>query len=101
MAREPRPLPKPNINFVNVPKSGGDGIEAYQRANDKRIKGIEDLTKAVLVVALISLVGIVVAVVGLLLDQMHFNNQTYRQDSSDSQAQIRLLQDEINQIKGN
>lgn len=90
MAKVPEPIKDvPAEEFGDLPKPTDGGIGARLDATDKKLADIEQLTKAILVVAAISLVGVVVAVCGLVLDQMHYNNQNYKQQ----------LQNEINILK--
>lgn len=86
-------VPK-DTDFSELPKS--DGLDARLDANEKRLASTERLTRYILYVAIIGLIGVVVAGIGLVLDQMRFNNQTYRQTNSEH---IQLLQDEINNLK--
>ncbi|QQR52654.1 hypothetical protein IPG36_00815 [bacterium] len=73
------------------------GPEPTHRRNERRITSIESLVHAVLFVAVISMVGIVVAVVGLVIDELHFNNQTYRQQSEKTQLEIEYLKQQLSQ----
>jgi len=82
------------VVFEDLPKA--DGLDAYKAETDKKLADIEQLTKYILWVGLISLVAVIVAVTGLVIDQIHFNNQTYRQENND---RVQLLQDEINNLK--
>lgn len=57
----------------------------------ERLGNVENVTQAVLWVGLISLVAIVVAVSAMVLDQFHFNNQTYHDQSDKNNAEIEEL----------
>ena len=78
---DPKPVEAPEgTEFEDLRQNEPDGgLSAYKAVTDKKLADIEQLTKAILLVAVISLVGVVVACAGLILDQMHFNNQTYTQ----------------------
>lgn len=87
-------------NFSELePKTDSGITTAWMGATDKRIGDIEQLTKYILGIAILTILAIVVAVIGIVVDQMRFNNQSYKQQSSDSQTQIRLLQEEVNSLK--
>jgi len=88
----------PSITFdagqlTNAINDVDGGMKAYQAKTDKKLLDIEQLTKAIMFVAVISLVGVVVAVCGLVLDQVHFNNSTYEQRSQYYEEQIKILKD--------
>lgn len=72
---------------------------AVQQKNERRFSTIESLVYAVIFVAIISLVGIVVAVTTLVIDQMHFNSQTYRDQSDKTNLQIQELNLQIDVLK--
>jgi hypothetical protein len=99
MAKYPTPLQDTGGKFEPIQISNDGGLGAYQEKTNKRFADIEQLTKAIIFLAIITLIGVVVAVSGLVIDQMHFNNQTYTQGASDNKTEIQLLQDEVNQLK--
>jgi hypothetical protein len=82
-----------------IPISGDSIGGQTQKQNERRFATIETLVYAVVFVALVSLVGIVVAVCTLVIDQMHFNNETYREQSINLQSQVQVLQTEIQDLK--
>ena len=47
-------------------------------ADPKRLDDLEDLVKAVFIVIIISVGVLVISAAALVLDQLHFNNQIYR-----------------------
>jgi hypothetical protein len=76
------------------------------RSLKQRLFNVENLTQAVLWVGIISLVAVVVTVSAMVLDQMHFNNQTYRDQSDKASAEYQelnarldILQNQINDQK--
>lgn len=74
-----KPVPEEvGDKFSPLPTGGDGGLDAYKQATDRRLQEMETLTKAVLFIAVVTVVGLVVAVSGLILDQLHFNNQFYQ-----------------------
>jgi len=67
-------------NYV-TPREGL-GTEALPATFNSRLGNVEDLSQNILTLVVVSLIGVVVAlVIGvcvLTLDQLHFNNQIYR-----------------------
>ncbi len=68
-----------DATFSEISTSGGSlsAFEEYKTTTDKRIADIETLTKAILFLAVVSLIGIIVAVSSMVIDQMRFNTSTY------------------------
>lgn len=58
----------------------------------KRLGNLENLTQAVLWVGISTIVAVLVTCCALVLDQMHFNNQTYREQSRLDDEQFKALQ---------
>ena len=98
---EVTPIPTNNSEIIPVPTSETEltPSSAVQRKNERRFSTLETLVYAVIFVAVISLVGIVVAVTTLVIDQMHFNNQTYRDQSEKTNLQIQELNLRIDALK--
>jgi hypothetical protein len=96
---KPKPITEIEGKFEPINPHSDVGLETYKKVTDKRFADMEQLTKAILFVAIIALIGVVVAVAGLVIDQMHFNNSTYNKQYGDDQAEIRLLQSEVNELK--
>ncbi len=97
----------PNTEEV-IEEASGEGLvpipadsltPTAQQRNERRFANIETLVYAVVFVALVTLVGIVVAVCAMVVDQLHFNNQTYREQSDKNQAEIQALRAELNSLK--
>lgn len=65
----------------------------------KRLFNVESVTQAVLWVGIISLVAVVVTVSAMVIDQFHFNNQTYRDQSDKTNAQIEELNTRIDGLQ--
>lgn len=57
----------------------------------ERLGNLENLTQAVLWVGLATIVGVLITCCALVIDQMHFNNQTYRDQSDKTNLQIQEL----------
>jgi cell division protein FtsL len=64
-----------------------------------RLSDVENLTKTVLFVVAISLVGVLIALYALISDNMHYNNETYKEQSGSFQTQLNTLQSEVNTLK--
>lgn len=62
----------------------------------ERVSDIESLIKTVLIVVVVSVAAMILAAVVLVIEEFHFNNQTYREQSTNLQSQINTLQTEIN-----
>jgi len=80
-----KPFDGPTGPFEPLTPDTDSGLDAYKQESDRRFKEIENITRAILFVAVISLVGVVVAVVGIFIDQVHFNYQTYSQNQEQRQ----------------
>ncbi len=74
--------PKKGGGFI-VPSADADTQQVPMNISG-RLAGVEDLTKTILTVVVISLAAMIVSTVigvgALILDQMHFNNEVYRDD---------------------
>lgn len=81
-----------NEKIIEVPSSGpASGISSLPQSVKARLTDVETLTKAVLWVGVAAVAAVIVTTCGLVLDQMHFNNQTYRDQSEKSNLQIQEL----------
>jgi hypothetical protein len=58
------------------------GVSSSPASVKSRLTDVENLTKAILWVGIISVVGVIITCCTLVIDQMHFNNQTYKDQSS-------------------
>lgn len=65
----------------------------------ERVSDVESLIKTVLVVVVVSVGAMILAMCAMLLDQIHFNNQTYREQSGQIETQIQQLQLQTNSIQ--
>lgn len=109
MAKKSEPIPEPTIvpeaEFQPLPQEDEGGLKSFRASTNKRFADMEQVTKAILFVAIISLVGIIVAVSGLVLDQMHYSNSSYEQRNQYYEDQIRLLKEQNDilreQVRGN
>jgi hypothetical protein len=102
---EPTSIPKTEANkddrLTPIPDEGSV-VQVNQnilKQHGQRIGTLEILIYTIAFVALISLVGIVISVVSLVVDQEHFNNETYREQSTTLQTDIQVLQAQINSLK--
>lgn len=94
----PKPIEDFKGKFTPL-KPADNGLQVFMDATAKKFADVEQLTKAILFVAVISLIGTVVAVVGLVVDQMHFNNQTYVQQAARNQDAVDQLRAEVQDLK--
>lgn len=97
---------QPVIVVGNQPSGGNAATPSANKKFGKRLGNIENITQAVLWVGVISLVAVVVTVVGMVIDQMIFNNQTYKDQSDKTNAQIleintriELMNAQLDQLK--
>jgi triphosphoribosyl-dephospho-CoA synthetase len=65
----------------------------------RRVDNLEDLTRAVLYVTFVTLIGVIVSLGSVLLDQWRFNQQTYKEASQDAQEVITNLDTEVSNLK--
>jgi hypothetical protein len=82
------------------------GITSVSKSVRTRLTNVENITQAVLWVGIISLVAIVVTVSGMVIDQFHFNNQTYKDQSDKTNLELQeinarmdILQNQLNAQK--
>lgn len=75
----------------------GTSLQTTQGLN-KRLTGVENLTKAILWVSFIALFGVFMSAFALVIDQMHFNNQTYRDQSRDIQKRYDALDIKLDEM---
>lgn len=90
---------KESVITIDQASTPSAATPSVHKAINKRLGNLEGLTTAVLWLGLIALFGIVVSVATLVIDQEHFNNETYREQTTNLQTQVQALQDEINSLK--
>jgi len=71
----------------------------YKKETDSKFKQHDFLIYAVLIIVGITLIGIVVATTNMYLDQAHYNNDTYKEQSGEFQTQLNNLQTQVNILK--
>lgn len=64
-----------------------------------RLSEVENLTKAILFVVAVTLVGVLVALITLIVDQQHFDDEMYKQQSGTFQQQLDQLKTQLNSKK--
>ena len=84
---------------VEVRPNSKAGISSVPKSVATRLGNVENLTQAVIWVGLIALVAIVVSVTTMVIDQEHFNNETYKEQTTNLQTQVQALQDEVSSLK--
>jgi len=80
-----RRVPVPN--YV-TPQSGNTQTTPLK----DRVTGVENLTRQVLFVTLATLVGVIVSLSSIMLDQWRFNQQSYRESATEANSKV----DELN-----
>lgn len=92
---------EPQIQF---PKEGG-AVGRFENEAKEKFRDINTLLYAVVVAIVITAISALISVAGIVIDQLHFNNQTYREYSQNEQELTKLeiniqqLQDQINSLK--
>ena len=80
---------KPKL--IEITPDRNTDITSVSQGVKNRLTDVENQTKAIYWVGVISLVGVIIASFALVIDQMHFNNQTYRDQSNISNAKFQEL----------
>jgi len=71
---------KPVINIKDVTSNSASA--SGNKSIRSRLGNLENVTQAVLWVGLASVAAVIASSCAMVIDQMHFNNQTYRDQSS-------------------
>ena len=79
------------VQRITVQPEDSDEIVGNVALYEARLGKVESLIQAVLWVGVITLVGVVVAVVGLFIEQSHFNLQMYSNRSEVQETQMKEL----------
>jgi hypothetical protein len=87
------------VTSVEVKPNPKAGIGSIPKSVSARLGNVEKLTQAILWVGLIALVAIIVSVGGMVIDQMHFNNQSYRDQSQKTELMMQEINTRIDQIQ--
>ena len=69
-------IPRANENEVAVISKGNLG---FQKDVNRRFQKIDNILFGAIAAVLVSLVAVIVAVVGLFIDQMRYNNAAYKE----------------------
>ncbi len=85
-------------NLTPIPESGSV-VGSQLKEHGKRIGSLEILIYTIAFVAVITLVGMVISVSTLVIDQLHFNNQTYRDKSDLDNLRYEELSKQIDSLK--
>lgn len=89
---------KPPVITISQAPSKNSASASPGKKFGERLGNLENVTQAVLWVGLISLVAVVVAVTAMVIDQFHFNNQSYRDQTQASNAAINSLSTEVQNL---
>jgi membrane protein involved in colicin uptake len=94
----PVQLPNPDEGELTTSPS-------FVEKTNKRIESINVLIYTVVAAVIISAITALIAVGAVVIDQLHFNNQTYREysqsreDEKARQEKLNSLQQEVDQLK--
>ena len=89
---------KPSIQFDQKDSNLGSSLKTLKDQTNERFKSIDVILIAVIVALVISAISAFIAVGAIVIDQLHFNNQTYRDTSAENERYIKL-QEEIMLLK--
>jgi|ERR1039458_8395587 cell division protein FtsL len=76
----------------------GGGLSPVNQTLKDKLDDIDNVVKAVIVVLLVMVGAMVVATVNMYLDQAHFNNEIYKEQSGQFQTQLNSEQSQINAL---
>ena len=84
---------------IRIPENGGDVSAAQvQKEASEKFKSIDTLIYAVVVAIVVSSIASLISVGAIVIDQLHFNNQTYRSQTEFEKQNLEVLK-EINSLK--
>src|SRR3989338_8106126 len=89
MAKFEVTIPRADEKEVAIIREGNIG---FQRDVKKRFEKIDQLLFAIIAAVIVSLVAVVIAVIGLFLDQIRYNNAAYREYSERLEINELLLE---------
>ena len=84
---------RPQIKF---PETNSALSPSFQKEVGDKFRNMDGLLYAVVVAIVITSISSLIAVVAIVIDQLHFNNQTYREYSTryqEAQTQNKQIQD--------
>lgn len=87
---------------IKIPEEGEFG--PYQRKTEERFHSVDTIIYGVVAALIITSISSLIAVGAIIIDQLHFNNETYRdydnfeEQSVQQQTQTSNLQGQINEI---
>src|SRR3989344_4037523 len=86
-------------NLMPLPEQGGRvSAEQVKQETSEKFKSIDTLIYAVVVAIVVSSVASLVSVGAIEIDQLHFNNQTYRSELESQKQNMEFLK-EIENLK--
>lgn len=92
-------MPSKSYIEVNKTTSKNTASTSPTKKLGERIGNVENITQAVLWVGIISLISVVVAVTAMVIDQFHFNNQTYQNQSDKNASEFKELNARIDTLQ--
>lgn len=90
---------------IKIPEKGEIGLTDFKGKTEEKFRNIDGILYAVVAALVITSISALIAVGAIVIDQLHFNNQTYRDYSQQTQInqklleQNQLLQQEIDTLK--
>lgn len=84
----------PKVDEKEVTKVERGDIGDFKEEIKNKFEKIDNVIFSVITVVIISLVAVIIAVVGLFLDQMHYNNAAYREYTNELKIQNQQFNDQ-------
>jgi len=81
---------KPTITIPE--KDGSVGPSAFEQKAAEKFKNIDTLIYAIVVSLIIAAISALISVGAIIIDQLHFNNQTYREFSDSKNVYSELVE---------
>lgn len=88
---------------IKLPESGGQlEVSKLEKKTDEKFKNIDLVVYTIVVALVITAISALISVGAIVLDQLHFNNQTYREFSNikneniEMSKKIDLIQNQLN-----
>ncbi|MFH1371394.1 MAG: hypothetical protein ABII09_08940 [Planctomycetota bacterium] len=76
---------------VNIPETGSVGPSSFEKKAEEKFRHIDMLIYAVVVAIVITAISALISVGAIVIDQLHFNNQTYREFADLKAGNIELI----------
>lgn len=77
---------------IKIPETTGSvGPSPFEKKAEEKFRNIDTLIYAVVVAIIITAISAVISVGAIVIDQLHFNNHTYREFSDLKKENVELL----------